>query len=471
MKNTKRLCLAFSICAAAFTLAFVTGCKGVDYVKFSNTIPGDYNLAGVSKIALIDFNTMPDDPVKGIYAVDAVTKQIIEDMIASKFFKGKTYKIADLDVEKEIFAANGANAKLAKRFDAILYGRVWWQASKEYKNIHPVVYTLEKWRNQKYMSGRTSRGQAIYSTARLTETMTDVKVDHHYRASNATLMLSLTVYRLDKDGKAEKIVEDFAVADQNYLLDNGVFTTEFIPHGGVKSSKFEKIAAKSENKDAKEKKKAEEKAGFIADNQNANTIPTALQAKIMLSKKISDMLGKKMTNTEVPVEAEFFGKYMFFAPIDENLLNVIISGNFAAARKALVTELRKAAGYGICDRIGSLSAYDKETVEVAKDPDCFAELKQAKNEKQINEIEEEIAELVEDTIDDFENELYALAVCEEACGQYEYALENYRALLKYSAEERYALGISRCLISLDMVTRLQDVAKEAKKARAKASIQ
>lgn len=462
--------MALGFCAAALALSTVTGCKGVDYIKFSNTIPGEYNLSGVSKIALIDFNTMPDDPVKGTYAVDAETRQIVEDMVASKFFKGKTYKVADLDTEKDIFTANGVNAKLAQRFDAILYGRVWWKASKEYKNVHPVVYTLEKWRNEKYMSGRTDSGKPIYSTAHLTETMTDVKVDHRYRASNATLMLSLTIYRLNKAGQIEKIVEDFAVADQGYLLDNGSFSTQYVPHGKASVSKFERIAAKSENKDAKKEKAEKERKGFIDNNQNASTIPTALQTKIMLGKKITDTLGKKMTNTEIPVEAEFLRKYVFFAPINEEILNVIISGNFASARKALVTEIRKAAGYAVCDRIGSLSAYEKETVEVAKDPDCFAELKNAKDAKAKAEIEEEIAELIEDTIDDFENELYALAICEEACGNYDYALETYRSLLKSSADEKYALGISRCLVSMDMADRLQTIAQDAKKATKKANL-
>lgn len=476
MKNTKKLCLAFSICAAAFALVVLTGCKGVDYIKFSNTIPGEYNLAGVSKIAVIDFNSLPDDPVNGVYAVDAATKQIMEGMIAAKFFKGKTYKVADLDAEKDIVAANKAAVRLAQRFDAVLYGRVWWDISNEYKNIHPVVYTLEKWKNEKYMSGRTDDGRPVYSVAHLTESMTDVKVDHAYRAAKATLMLSLTIYRMNKDGKVEKIVEDFAVAEQDYLLDNGVFSTTFVPHDKARVSQFERISAKSANEDAKNEKAAKEKAGFIDENQNASTIPTPLQTKVMLGKKLTDALGKKLTNTEVPVEAEFFGKYIFFEPMDEVLLNKIIAGNFNDSRAELVAMLRKAAGYAICDRIGSISSYEKNNTDeenntkVAADPGCFEDLKNAKDAEEKAEIEEEIDELVGDTVEDFENEIYALAICEEACGRYEHALENYRTLMKYCPEEIYALGISRCLISLDMADRLYDISKDAKKAAKKAKV-
>ncbi|MBR1967714.1 MAG: hypothetical protein IKA22_14010, partial [Lentisphaeria bacterium] len=359
MKNIKDLCAAFSICAAMLVLSTMTGCRGVDFVKFSNTLPGIYDLSGVSKIAVIDFNTMPDDPVAGVYAADTETRKIVEDMIAAQFFKGKTYKIADLDVERNI-AELKSNAKLAKRFDAILYGRVWWKKSAEIKNIHPEVDTLETWDNVRYMAGRDNDGRPFYRTEKVTQKKEQVKVDHRYRAQNATLMVSLTLYRLDRNGKIEKIVEDFVGADQTYLLDNGVFSTTFVPLQKVKLSKFERIAAQSENQDEKKAKASKEKAGYIDEWQNANTIPTSLQTKIMLSKKISEMLGRKMTNVEVPVSAEFFGTYMFFSPIEEETLNMIISGKFARARKILVTTIRKKAGYDISNRIGSLSAYAPE---------------------------------------------------------------------------------------------------------------
>ena len=469
MKKSKKRCMTFFIGAAVLVLSAVSGCKGVDYVKFSNTLPGEYNLAGVSKIALIGFNSLPDNPAAGIYSADEATKRIIEDMIASKFFKGKVYKVTRLDAEKEIFASQAGTIKLAQRFDAILCGRVWWKTSGEYKNIHPVVYNLEKWHYEKYMSGRTSSGQPLYSIARLTDRKTDVKVDHIYRAFNANLMLTLSLYRVNRNGEIEKIVTDFAVADQDYLLDNGKFATTFLSHDAARLSNFERIRAKGENKDAKAAAEEAEKSGELDDNRTAKTIPTELQAKIMLGQKLADAMGKKMTNTEIPVEAEFF-TYCFFAPMDKKIFNTIIAGNFKLARKNLVTEIRKAAGYGICDRIGSLSAYDKESVKIANDPKCFEALKKAKNAKEQKEIEEEINELVEDTVDDFENELYALAICEEACGAYEYALETYRALLKSSAEEKYALGISRCLASLDMTDRLTEIAKEAKKSTKKSSL-
>ena len=458
--------MSFFIGAAAIVLSTsLSGCA--EYLKFTNTLPGEYNLSGVSKIALVGFNTLPNDPVRGVYSVDDSTRRIVEDMIATVFFKGRTYRVTDLDAENMISSSGSAGAiKLANRFDAVLYGRVWWKTSGEYKNIHPVVHTLEKWRNEKYMSGKNNDGKPIYSVAHLTETMTDVMAEHRYRALNATLMLSITLYRLNNRGEVEKIVEDFAVADQYYLLDNGSFSTIFIPHDAAKASRFEQIAAQGEDKGAKAEKAALEKAGYINDNQFAATIPTDLQSKIMLGQKLTAALGKKMTQSDIVVEV----KRDF--SINEELLNGMRNGQYADVRKKLVTEIRMGVGYGISNRIGSLSAYPQEDagVQVAKDPKYFEKLKNAKDDKAKAEIEEDIAELVEDAVDDFEDQLYALAICEEACRQYDYALETYRSLLKVSADEKYARGISRCLASLNMAERLQDASKDAKKAAKKASL-
>ena len=466
MKKAKNLCTNFTICVAAVVLsASLFGCA--EYLRFSNTIPGEYNLSGVSKIALVGFNTLPSDPVAGVYSADAATRQIVEDMISTVFFKGQTYKVTDLDAEKAILESDSAAAvKLASRFDAILYGRVWWKTSGEYKNIHPKVYTLEKWHNQKYVCAKTDSGQPIYATAHLTDTLTDVMAEHRYRAFNATLMLSVTLYRLNNQGVVEKIVEDFAVADQFYLLDNGSFSTVFVPHDAARGSRFERIAAQGEDEKAKKEKAAEENAGFISADQNGATIPTDLQTKIMLGRKLADALGRKMTQSDVVVEVK-----LDFS-IDENLLNAMRAGQFASVREKLVTAIRTGVGYGVSDRIGSLSAYPRESAEVkvAEDPKCFAKLEKAKDDKERAEIEKDIAERVDDAVDDFEDELYALAICEEACRQYDYALENYRSLLKVSADEKYARGISRCLASLNMAERLQDDAKQAKKAGAKASL-
>ena len=175
-------------------------------------------------------------------------------MISTVFFKGKTYKIANLNAENTILKSDKIiNIALKQRFDAILYGRLWWKVTPEYKNIIPKVYNLENWYYETYVSGLTSNGSPIYSRARLTDYTKEVMKEHKYRAKNATLMLSIALYKLNRNGEIEKIVEDFAAADQNFLLLNGEFSTSFVPHYENKLSKLELINLQSEDKDEKKK--------------------------------------------------------------------------------------------------------------------------------------------------------------------------------------------------------------------------
>lgn len=454
----------FFTCSITLLLLVLTGCN--PYLNFTNTLPSEYNLEGVSKIALVEFNSLPDDPVTGVYTVDDETKKIVKDMISTVFFKGKTYKIANLNAENTILKSGKiSNVALAQRFDAILYGRIWWKTTPEYKNITPKVYNLEKWYYERYVCGLTSSGYPIYSRARLTDYTREVMREHKYRAKNATLMLSLTLYKIKRNGEIEKIVEDFAAADQNYLLLNGDFSTSFVPHYENKLSQLELINLQSEDKKEKQKRLEKELAGYIDKNQNATTIPTNLQTKIMLGRKLATALSRKMTPSEIITEVEFD----FSVP--ETIFNLMMKGQFFDAHKQLLPYLYKNLGYKLANRIGSLSAYDDIKVQVLKEESqLFTQLKQEKNPEVIKQIEKVIENLIEDAVDDYEDELYALAICEEATRKYDYALENYRILLKYCPDAKYARGISRCLTSLDLVEKLQVIKENLEDATKRSSL-
>ena len=450
--------------SAILTLLTLTGCSS--YLNFTNTLPSEYNLEGVSKIAIVDFNSLPDDPITGVYTVDDETKKIVKDMISTVFFKGKTYKIANLNAENTILKSDKIiNIALKQRFDAILYGRLWWKVTPEYKNIIPKVYNLENWYYETYVSGLTSNGYPIYSRARLTDYTKEVMKEHKYRAKNATLMLSIALYKLNRNGEIEKIVEDFAAADQNFLLLNGEFSTSFVPHYENKLSKLELINLQSEDKNEKKKRIEKELAGFIDKNQNATTIPTKLQTKIMLGRKLANALSSKMTPSEIITQVEFD----FSVPEITNKL--MTSGNFSDAKQQLITYLYKNLGYKLTERIGSLSAYDNIKVQVLnEEANLFTKLETTKDPEIIKQLEKIIENLIEDAVDDYEDELYALAICEEATRKYDYALENYRILLKYCPDAKYARGISRCLTSLDLVEKLQVTKDNLDKATKKSSM-
>lgn len=451
MKMPNQIKLLFSV----FFLFSLTGCTS--YLSFTSTVPGEYHLGGVSKIALAGFNTLPNDPAAGIRSADENLVKMTENMVASVFFRGNTYRIANLDIEKMIRdSGDGAAARLAQRFDAVIYGRVWWQISPQNCNIYPQVYKLRSWRNVRYMSGRDSRGYPIYSVKALTTRITDQAVVQYYRAVNASLMLSITVYRLDGNGKIEKITEDFAAGDQQYLLDNGVFSTIYTPHDRSASSLLEKVASRSGGELRKDRAENERK-GYLSADMNSTAIPGDLQTKIMLALKLTSQLSRKLTPSEIPVvlECDFDGGTRFLGiswGSDEKLMKLIEQKNYAGVRRYVADHIRMKAGNGIADRIGSISDYPGGSVTVPPDPRNITE------------------DDVDDVVSSCRDHLYAMAISEEASRRYEAALETYRALFRVLPEKKYALGISRCLASLGLRDRLAEKKRAAEKAGKRASL-
>ena len=72
------------ICSAVFAVSMITGCRTAT-VPVEVTVPGEFNLSGVSKIAMVDFNSLPDDPISGIYSADKETRSIVQKMVSSVF--------------------------------------------------------------------------------------------------------------------------------------------------------------------------------------------------------------------------------------------------------------------------------------------------------------------------------------------------------------------------------------------------
>lgn len=451
MLKTNKIVTAGMICSAVFAVSVMTGCRTAS-IPVAVTVPGEFNLSGVSKIALVDFNSMPDDPVTGVYAADKETMSIVQRMVSSTFYKSKMYQVANLDIEKEIAAKH--SPKLANRFDAVLYGRLWWQVSPEYRNTYPKVFTLETWKNVKYDTGAKNplTKEPIYATAHVTQNMKDVLETLYYRAWNANLMLSLTLYRLDKNGKFEKITETYAVASQNFLLDNGKFETVYAPIGANNNDRASRLKASTEKKSTfgslfSNEKKAKDVSGKFVVVQQSATIPTELQAKLMLAGQLSSELGKKLSPSEI----------IFNIPCnfnDDKLFNLLKDGAFKAAKEYIVFKVRKDLGNGIANKIDPVACYEMPKNLVAK-----------ADEKKITD--EDVAEGAKDSKD----YLYALGVCEEATGQYEQALYTYRYAFNLIPSKEYALGISRCLFALGMNDRVQEKAKAQKAAGKKANLQ
>ena len=452
MLKTKNVLSAGLICSAVLAVSAITGCRTTT-VPVEVAVPGEFNLSGVSKIAVVDFNSLPDDPIAGIYSADKETLSIVQRMVASEFCKGKMYQVANLDIEKAISAAH-TGAKVGNKFDAVIYGRLWWQISPEYRNTYPKVFTLETWSNVKYDTGEKNplTKEPIYATAHVTRRMEDVLETLYYRAWNANLMLSLTLYRLDKDGQFEKITETFAVASQNFVIDNGAFDTNFVPIGADGSNRASRLKTSTEKKSTfgslfSSEKKAKDVTGKFVAIQNTATIPTELQAKLMLAQQLTETLGKKISPSKITfnIPCDFD---------DDKLFNLMKDGAFSAAKEYIVFTVRKNVGNAIADKIDPLEDYKEipKTLVPAKDPEKITD------------------EVVNDAAKDQRDYIYALAVCEEATGQYEQALYTYRYAFKLKPTKEYALGISRCSFALGMNDRVQEKAKAKKEATKKADL-
>lgn len=463
MLHTKTFLSAGMIFSAVMAAAVLTGCYSTTIIPVSVTVPGEFNLSGVSKIAMVNLNTVPSDPLTGTYAADPETRAIVQHMIASAFYKSKVYQVADLDLEKSIVAKH-AHAKIANRYNAVIYGRLWWQVSPEYRMTYPEKYTLETWRDETYYAGTNPlTNQPMYLPAHVTKRMQDVLTTKYFRANNANLMLSLTLYRIDNNGQLEKTTETFAVASQNFQIDNGKFSKSFKKIGADGSSRASRLKKTTKKKTTVESwftETGEDVSGRVVAIKNSKTIPGALQLKLMLAEKLSSDLISRLSPSQIVfnITCDFFdyGLFNLFNDIDEKLFNLMKDGAFKAAREYVNFVIRTNVGNKVASKIGPLddaAVYPvPRYINPAKDPEEITDETVMRAAKKHIEY------------------LYVLAVCEEAMGEYDRALESYRYIFNLNPKEDYALGISRCLFALGMNDRVKEKTKAKNTATKKSSV-
>lgn len=454
MLYAKNFISAGMICSAVLAAAVLTGCRSAT-IPVSVTVPGEFNLSGISKIAMVNFNTIPSDPLTGVYAADAETRAIVQNMVASAFYKSKMYQVANLDIEKSIASAH-SQSKIVDRYNAVIYGRLWWQISPEYRISYPKKFTLETWANVRYSTGQTNpiTKKPIYAVAHVTRRMRDVLENMYFRAWNANLMLSLSIYKINHNGLLEKTTETFAVASQNFLVDNGSFSTEFVPIGEDSNTRANRLKADTEKKSTfgslfTSNKIAKDVSGRFVAVQKSTAIPAMLQMKLMLGEKLATNLVNRFTPSQI-----VFNLSCDFS--DDKLFNLMKDGAFKGVREYVNYTIRKNAGNKIAEKIDPLDdpkAYPvPKFINPAKDPEKITDKMVVKAAK--NHIEY----------------LYALAISEEAMGEYDRAVETYRYIFKLDPAKEYAQGISRCLFALGMNDRVNEKARAKRDAAKKASL-
>lgn len=516
MNKVKTVVLTASVAAA--TAAIITGCS-TPSIPVTMNVAGEIKMTGVSKIALVDFNTLPDDPFTGKVAADKDTVALVQRTVASAFYKTPTYQIANLTQEEAINAAQQSIPN--KRFDAVVYGRIWWQMTPETDGEYLKQFTLESWENVPYK--QKVLGKEVPMIAKVTTQTKDVLRVLKYRTRSAALMLSLAFYRVDGDGNISKIVDTYQVTEQGFTLMNGEMKVDVADVGMKNDSAVARLQKTGNNekvktayeemfsepndllagalgvaganaagqaaggalgglaggfgglgsaiggaaadavkettpKDEKPAKKAKvDVNGKVILSQETVTMPTELQAKLMLAAKLSGDIVAKVAPSEVTFESPWVDKlvlWFFDKRFDAKLTELLKNRAWGATKEYAAFMIRKTVGKELSEKIAAIK-------------DIPASYPVAKSEKSFDNDEDRLEYFSDEDVHVY---LYALAIAQEATGDAFAALDTYTEAFNMEPTRETALGISRCYMSIGQAKRVNETNKEKNKAAKKAKL-
>ena len=455
---------AIMVLTISLGMLAIVGCRTAK-IAVSVNMPGEFNLANVSKLAILDFNSISSEPDSGIFEADAETIDIVQGRVSAAFAQNKTYSIARLDAEKIIQDHHNGRISPKTRFDGILYGRVWWQASPEIHGAYPKVVALSAWDNVEYEYKLL--GVKMKDIAKVT-TQTEEKIAMlPYRAWNATLMLSLTAYKLDSKGNIEKLTETYAIGTLKYGIDNGHFASNYTPIGIKRTNRADSIQGSPSSWKtalgslasvsqvtsdfynlAQGGKEQVDVTGRFKPTKNTVTFPTALETKFTLADQLVAALVPKL----MPVNVTFEIERSFD---DLKLFHLLKNGAFKAGAEYCDTCLAENASADVSKELEIL-----QNVGETSDQSLYASLSEIK-------IDKKTKKYIETNIDYF----FAKALCEEASGHFSEALRGYRFIFHFAPSKESARGISRCLFALDMGNEVKKIKKDVKKSLRKADLE
>lgn len=539
MKLKMNLFKVGAVCG--FVTVIVAGCS-TPTIKMKMNVAGEVKLNDVSKIALADFNSLPGDPFTGKMAADKETCALVKRAVASSFYTSPMYHIVDMDIEKDINAED-SNVVPKKRYDAVIYGRLWWQITPETSGQYPQKFTLDTWENVPYQGKDPITKKSMPMIAKVMKQRRDVVEMLDYRVQNATLMLTLAIYRLERSGTLVKIVDTYQVSNQGFTLMNGdikldggsvgikddnaitrlqatgkkegdtrtAYEKMFVPKapsladagaaladagsaltsglsglGGALTSVADAKTPKEEKKPANSRKV--DANGKLILTQDTVSMPTELQAKLMLASSVSRNLSAKLAPTEATFEipADLIG--------DERLKNLLLNGAYKSAKDYSMYMLRNKLGKQICEKLvrflpefgekctypvpdseKQLPDYNEALIDklleadfniyfyvlgTAHDAAVALEGSAAYNDKMF-------AYLASQDLDSY---FFALGLCCEAARDLDVAQEYYRFAFNVNPSLDYALGLSRVYLALGERARLKQTEKAKKAAEKKTKL-
>jgi tetratricopeptide (TPR) repeat protein len=455
------------------SVIIIAGCAPKALIQIKS--PGELNLEGVSKIAIVDFNTIKSSPSSGRFAVDQATIDLAKKSLTDVFYRTPFYSLVDLSLEKRLDPDGLVRRKT--RFDAVLCGTVWWQTSGEYRNFKPDKSGLSKWKTVRYVCGRDKNGRAQYCHKDIITDQKDEFFKNYYRAVSATLMLALNVYRLNadgQDGRIEKVTEVFEIAKEHAFIQNGAFYLSKPVIFGDKGKKDRAETLKGENDltatftnfiDNLQGKGQKKISGDVEVTHRLTTIPSSLEFKIALM----DTIQKKLQEKIAPHYEEF--EVSIPLQSDQKTSALLRTSAFQAMIKYIIST-RLAGGYRDFEHYFYDVDFQKgaEKVIKRKRRQEYAEACKGKSTGDIKPYEpiskKELQEKADDYLGDRTDDIYNLALAFEAIGEYDRALEIYRfAFERYeAADQAFADGIGRCMLALDMADQITEEMRTKMKA-------
>lgn len=495
MKTDSVLSVSAGFALAALVFA---GCS-TPTIDVTMDTAGEIKLIGVSKIALANFNSMPDDAFAGVMAADKETCALVKRAVASAFYMSPMYQVSDLDIEKDIHDAD--KTKLVKnRFDAFVYGRLWWQIAPAATGTYPEKLTLRSWKNVPYKQKDPITKKDVPMVAKVTTETRDVIQMMDYNVQNATLMLTLSIYRVDHSGSVEKIVDTYQVTNNGFVLKNGEIAVNTLSVGFNDKTAAERLQETKKNegmfagmgdavKDAVKKETPKEDSrrdanGKLVLTQKTVAMPTELQAKLMLAMSVSQKLGAKLAPSKmtfkVPADLD-----------DERLVELLKNGAYGAVKEYSLYMLRNKLGKQICDKISEyvpalgedcsypvpeskkqLSEYDDELVKAMRNGGLyFYTLGTAHGSAEqlaikAKAFDEMFKYLTSEGVDIY---FYALGISQETARELDAAEESYRFAFNVNPNSNAALGIARARLALGNSERLSETRKAKKSAEKNAA--
>lgn len=441
-------------------LCLSSGC--VQKVKINLLKPGEVKLTGLSKIAVLQFNSIKSNIGSGRYAADSRICELARRCVTDSLYKEPYFQLVDLDLEKNINRIN-RHAKLKARLDGVLYGQVWWQISEEYENYTPSKMSLSKRKAVRYVCGKRDDGSAIYCTTHLLTRQWDEFYKSHYRAVTASLMMSLSVYRLGRNGRIEKVAQVFEIGRKPAVIENGQFTTNLKLIGFKNADDRTKVLKTDEDSfgfgtlSSMLGLTTKSEGGTSLDTKvtnNNHSIPAPLNLENCLSQAIAGRL-----KAVIQPHSEIFDVVMHGK--DKKTQTLFITEAYKGLTKYLALKITD-GNLDLADDLLENLTFEEDVKEsilrkLKKDHErSQAELPASERVAFVQPSQKELTEEARSELSDMTNEMYNLALAFEGLGDFDRAIEIYRFGFNSfeSTDQDMADGIGRCALALDSASRV-----------------